>query len=413
MFMALRYLAGMGRNSRSRRFLRFVTYVGTGGVAVGVCALVLALSITRGFSREIQGKIVEYGAHVQVENMQDQPLGGADTLAGRLSSYPDVEKVHPVVQELALLRAKGEIDGVGIWGTSDDNDLLQKHTREGSFSLEADDSGRPALILSTRLARLLGTNVGALVTAFSLTGPASGTENGIGRLYARPRVKQFRVAGIYETGLVEFDELYAFTDLETARSLFGYGADQVSRFDLVLHDITRADAFSFELEFELGFPILARSVFQVYKNLFDWIDLQESIIPLVISVIVIVAAMNIIGILLMMVLEKTREIGILRGMGASARTVRRLFQGLGTLIGLVGVLVGEGIALALALLQIRFQLIPVPEETYYMSTAPVALDWVDFLLVAAVTLPLCMLAAYIPARVAAQTDPVRTIRFAS
>lgn len=403
----------MGRHERGFRFLRFVTYVGVGGVAIGVCALILALSITRGFSQEIERKIFEFGSHVQVENMQDAPLGGADSLLARIAAYPDVRHVFPVIQELALLRSGKEIDGVGIWGTTDENLLLTNNVRQGAFSLEADSSGKPALILSSQLARLLGAGVGSVVTAFSLRGSASAVREDLGRLFPTPKVKQFHVAGIYDTGLVEFDQLYAFTDLETARSLFGYRADQVSRLDVLLEDAAKADAFSFEIELDLGFPILARSVFQVYRSLFDWIDLQQSIIPMVISVIVLVAAMNMIGILLMMVLEKTREIGIMRSMGASARMIRQLFQALGTLIGVAGILLGEGIALGFALIQIRYGVIPVPEETYYMTTAPVALNIVDFAVVAAITLPLCILAAYLPARFASQTDPVRTIGFAA
>ncbi len=403
----------MGRHQRGFRFLRFVTYVGIGGVAIGVCALILALSITRGFSREIERKIFEFGSHVQVENMQDAPLGETDSLISRLTTYPGVRHVYPVVQELALLRSGKEIDGVGIWGTTADNLLLSENVRHGAFSLAPDSAGRPALILSNQLARLLGSEVGSVVTAFSLRGSTSAPQADLGRLFPTPKVKQFYVVGIYDTGLVEFDQLYAFTDLETARSLFGYRKDQVSRLDVLLHDATEADDLSFEIELDLGFPILARSVYQVYRSLFDWIDLQQSIIPMVISVIVLVAAMNIIGILLMMVLEKTREIGIMRSMGASTRAVRRLFQALGTLIGVAGILLGEGIALLFALIQMRYGIIPVPEETYYMSTAPVALNVVDFALVAAVTLPLCILAAYLPARFASQTDPVRTIRFAA
>ena len=156
---------------------------------------------------------------------------------------------------------------------------------------------------------------------------------------------------------------------------------------------------------------MARTIFQIYHGLFAWVNLQEAIIPVVIGIMILVAAFNIIGILLMIILEKTREIGVFASMGASRQALRHLFLRLGLLIGTVGTSIGLGVALVLALLQQRYDLIPLPAETYYMTTAPVALNPVDFLLVGVISLILCGLAAYIPARVAARIEPVRVIRF--
>jgi lipoprotein-releasing system permease protein len=159
-------------------------------------------------------------------------------------------------------------------------------------------------------------------------------------------------------------------------------------------------------------PVYARSIFQVQQNLFAWVNLQQSVVPLVIGVIVLVAAFNIIGTLLMVTLEKTREIGIILSMGCPADGVKRLFVWLGFMIGLVGTGLGMGLALVLALLQLEFGLIPLPQEAYYIDTAPVELSAFDFVLVAVVSLALCTLSAYLPARVASRVDPVRSIRFA-
>jgi lipoprotein-releasing system permease protein len=165
------------------------------------------------------------------------------------------------------------------------------------------------------------------------------------------------------------------------------------------------------MEQDVGFPISARTIYQQYQGLFAWVNLQQSIIPLVIGVIVLVASFNIIGILLMMILEKTREIGVLGSLGASGRQLRRLFLTLGAQIGVIGIGIGELLALVLGYVQMRFEIIPLPAEAYYMSTAPVSLNPLDFLLVAAVAFILCLAAAYIPARVASRIEPVKAIRF--
>ncbi len=408
--MALRYLRSAQGRGEGRRFIRFITYVAVGGVAIGVAALLLALSIVRGFSNEIEAKIVGFGAHVQVESYQDRPLGGADTLLTRLSSFPGVVSASQVVQEFALLRrSKNAIDGVAIWGTDSPPSYLREHVITGTFEMSDDTLGRPGVVIGSRLARTLGADVGETVTAFSMRSGDGG--GAFTRGLEAPKVKQFRISGIYETSLSNFDELYAFTSLGAARDLLGYGPNAVTRVDLILLDVEAASESARAIEDSLGFPVMARSIFEVYSGLFAWVNLQEGIIPIVISVIVLVAAFNIIGTLLMMILEKTREIGILESMGASRRALRNLFLWLGMLVGGVGTAIGQAVALLFAVLQKHYAIIPLPEEAYYMKTAPIELNALDFVIVGVIALVLCTLAAYIPARVAARVEPIRAIHF--
>lgn len=409
--MALRYLRSAQGRDEGRRFVRFITYVAIGGVAVGVAALLLALSIVRGFSNEIEAKIVGFGAHVQVESFQDEPIGGADTLKSRLAAMPEVEFVASTIQEFALLRrSRTEIDGVAIWGIEELPNYIRESIIDGTPDLSTEGAERPGVVLGRSLANTLGTRVGDRVTSFSMRTNGGERAALAGGLTA-PRVKQFDVVGIYETSLSDFDELYAFTSTEAARNLLGYGPNEVTRFDLTLFDVDRAQDVARVVEDDLGFPIMARSIYEVYSGLFAWVNLQEGIIPIVISVIVLVAAFNIVGTLLMLILEKTREIGILESMGASRRSLRKLFLWLGILVGGVGTIIGELFALIFAILQKRYEIIPLPEEAYYMTTAPIELNSMDFVIVGGVAMLLCTLAAYIPARVAARVEPIRAIHF--
>lgn len=420
--MALRYLYGAEGRAEGRSFIRFITYVAIGGVALGVAALLLSLAIVRGFSEEIQEKIVGFGSHVQVRSyLQDQPLTDARSLERRLAEIPTVASVTPVVRDFVLLRRSSDaIDGVALLGTDTPPEYLVEHTIRGTFRLKAaapDSSAsdaviakttqtpKPALVVGKQLARRLGLDVGDTVTAFSLRGEAGGAS------LRRPRVKQFVVRGVFETSLTNVDDVYVFTDLASARSLVGMASTSVSHFDLTLRDVSRADSVAANVEDTFGFPVGARTIYEQYSGLFAWVNLQESIIPLVISVIILVAAFNIIGTLLMLILEKTREIGILQSLGASGRMLKRLFLVLGVLIGAAGTTIGAGLALALGLIQKRFEVIPLPAEAYFMTTAPIELNPFDFVLVSVVALLLCAAAAYVPARVAARIEPVRAIRF--
>lgn len=405
-YIAGRYLRKAQGREEGRRFVRFITYVAIGGVAVGVAALLLALSIVRGFSEEIQEKIIGFGAHVQVESFQDTPLGEASYIADSLRVWPGVASVAPVVQEFTLMRRSAtDIDGVILWGIEWPPGFIRDNIIRGSFDVALRENGPQRVVLGADLARLLGVDVGDVVTAFSLRRGPTGSPG-----FASPRLQQFEVAGIYQTFLQNFDELYVLLDIGVARTFLEYSEDEVSRLDVTLQDAERAMDIVHRVEESFGFPVMARTIFEVYRGLFAWVDLQENIIPIVISVIIIVAAFNIIATLMMMILEKTREIGVLGSLGASHRVIRRIFLMLGLMIGVLGTAIGSVVALITALIQERWGVIPLPAEAYYLDRAPVALDALDFVLVGGIALLLCIVAAYIPARVASRIDPVRAIR---
>jgi lipoprotein-releasing system permease protein len=407
--LAARYFAGGQGRVAGSRFVRFVIVAATAGVAVGVAALLLALSITRGFSQEIERKILDFGAHVQVESFLDSPLEGSSQYAEALAGIEGVVTVEPSIIEFALIRTRTDIDGIALWGTPEAR-MLSGYMEEGRFTARDEQSGKPGIVISRAQADLLNVGLGGLVTCFSVRENRSIESSDI--LFGRPRVQQFTVTGIYDTGFAEVDDRFAFVDIATARRLLGYGPDQTTRFDVRVADIAMVDSVVSRIERTIGFPTLSRTVFEVHRNLFAWVGLQESIIPLIIMIIILVAAFNIVGTLLMLVLEKTGEIGTLRSMGATIGQIRGAFVWLGIWIGAVGIAVGEGIALLLAVAQDRYGIIPLPRETYYMDTAPVVLSVPDFVLVASVAMALCLLAAYVPAKVAAAVDPIKTIRFA-
>lgn len=413
--MAWRYLRGAesGREDGGRGFLRFVVYVSIGGVAVGVAALLLALAIVRGFSSEIEKKIVGFGAHVQVESYLNAPLDGAGRLERALADLPHVQAVAPTVIDFALLRrSHTEIDGVALWGVRTPPPYLEEQLTAGRFRFAPDSSGHPGAVLGKAMAQRLNLDVGDVVTVFSMPGDAEPSDaEGEGAGVQSPRVKQFHVAGLYETSLSDFDDLYVFTRLDAARALAGFSPDEVTRLDLTLDRAQRADSVAALVQDRFDFPVGAVTIFQAFSGLFAWVNLQQSIIPLVLGVIIVVAAFNIIGALLMLTVEKTREMGVLSSLGASPKRIRRLFVGLGLLIGTVGTAIGASLALVLALLQQRYELIPLPAEAYYMTSAPVELHALDFVLVSVVAVLLCAAASYVPARVAARIDPVRAIRF--
>ncbi len=407
-FIAWRYLRGAQGSENGRGFLRFVSWVAIGGVALGVATLLLALSIVRGFSQEIETKIVGFGAHVQVESIRHTPLADASGLMAQISEQDAVVSIQPVVTEFVLLRRSSQdIDGVGLWGTDRLPVYLEEHLTSGSAHLEQGTAIVAPLVVGNALAESLDLTLGDQVTILS-TRNLRDTNT---LLMARPRFKQFEITGVYETALADFDETYVFTDIDVARQLLDYGSEEVTRFDLMLQDVTTAESVALALEETLGLGILARSIFEIYRGLFAWVDLQEAIIPLVISVLVLVAAFNVMGALLMIVLEKTREIGILASMGASRQDIQKLYLHLGFFVGGLGTAIGLVLAWGLGMLQLHYGIVGLPAEAYYMTTAPVALHVMDFVLVSMISLLLCLGASYFPARIASRILPLQVIRF--
>jgi lipoprotein-releasing system permease protein len=402
-FVALRYLRDRSARREGRGFVRFVIAVGVGGVAVGVAALLLALSIVHGFSREIRDKIEGLGAHLQVESQTDAPLRNAGEIISGIQAIDGIDEVRPALDDFVLIRrSASDIDGVVGSGVKQLPDYISDHLIDGSSSL---DGGR-GIFVGRALALAQGLAVGERVTVFAFTGSRSSSG-----AVSRPRIRQYQVAGIYETGREDFDETGVFADFESAVDLFGYEEDTVSRLDVSVRDGFDRVMLREEIESRFGFPVMVRTIEEVRSSLFAWIRLQESIIPVVIGFIVLVAIFNIGGILLMIVMEKTRSIGVMVSMGAARRSIRNLVLTLSGLIGVAGVLLGSGMALVLALVQQKYDVMPLPADAYYMSTAPVELQFADFVVVAMATLTLCLLFAYIPARFAARMDPIRVIRF--
>ena len=410
-FMAMRYLRSVRGQEEGSRFVRLIAWIAVAGVALGTAALLLALSVVRGFGNEIEAKITGFGAHVQVETFRDAPIDRSAAIRDTLASMQGVADVAIVVQELALLRtSRKDIEGVAIRGTAPPPPWFLGQMVDGAFDTSPDADGRAGLVVGKALADLLAVEPGDAVTSFSMRAPPAGEAFAIAGL-AAPRASTFRIAGVYETSLAHFDELYVFTSLDAARALLAYGPDQATRFDVTLAEPDNAREAADTIEHRLEFPLMARSIYDVYGGLFAWINLQRSVIPLVISIIVIVAAFNIVGTLLMTILEKTREIGVLKSMGASMRSIRKQFVWSGLLIGGAGVVTGESLTLGLVLLQDKYGLVSLPEEAYYLTTAPVALHGFDFLLTGALAMALCVLAAYAPARAASRIEAIRAIRF--
>ncbi|MCG2589104.1 ABC transporter permease [Rhodohalobacter sulfatireducens] len=401
------YIAGkyFWSKKRESRFLSFIKIMAIGGVAIGSAGLLIALSIVHGFKSTINEKIVGFAPHVTVNTFMNDPLLRADTLQTYLADFEGVEEVQPVVLGQVMIQSAGDVSGMLIKGVPESGDVtqLRDYVVQGTYDLSLQQSGLPGIIIGQDLARTIDAEIGDKITVFAL--------EGLPTPFNTPEIEQFTLTGIYQTGIDRFDDNFALTTSQPVRDLFGYNPQYASSMEINVTDEDQIVPVYSRIRDATQFPYVTESIYQRYRNIFAWIDLQEETIPLVISVMVIVAAFNLIGTVLMMVLERVKDIGILKTIGAKSRAVRQIFLLEGIFVAISGLVTGIVISLLFYWLQVTYQIIPLSEENYYMSYAPVEPHLLDFIIVGVVTLLLCALASWLPARIAAQTDPVKVLTF--
>jgi lipoprotein-releasing system permease protein len=375
------------------------------GVALGVAALIIALTILGGFERELKDKVYGFAANIQVIGFQNQPLPDYETALRRIrNQIPGVRAASPVVSREVILRAKGRTEGVLMKGVDEASDVssTRKQIVDGQYDLSSVE-GTPKLILGRKLARRLDVKVGDQVVLFGIGGNL--------KSLGMPIVRQFRITGIYETGMAEYDDIYVYTSIRAAQDLLRLG-DQVTGIEVLVDDLSRSATIAAQIQNLLSYPYYARTVQQLYRNLFSWIELQKKPTPIILGLIILVATVNIIGTLLMVVMEKTHQIGILKSMGASSSAIKKIFIGEGLVIGIVGTLLGNALAYGLCALQLRERIISLPEQIYFMSSVPILIRAENFLFVSLIAVALCFLATLVPASLASRLQPVAAIRFA-
>ena len=415
LFIARRYL----RAKQKAGFISLITYIAVGGVILGVAALLIILSVVNGFAGELKNLLIGMNAHVTVRQFYGDTIEGYSGVMRRLEGYPQIQGAAAVIESKVLIVSKRDtdrIDGILVWGVDPEtyggvSDLPEYLLYdEGRQMRLGPVEGRPkagGVILGEYLARRLRVGLGDEVLLMTVSGETF--EDALQK--AIPKMHPFVVTDTFESGLYQYDDNYAFISLEDAQRMLGLGGEDANSIHLRLDDFEAAVELRDRLEDDLEYPYSVRDWTQINPELFQWIELEKLGVLLALSLIILVAAFNIMSILSMSILIKTPEIGILRTMGATAAGIRRIFVYQGLFIGVAGTVCGCVLGLAVCLLQHHFALISIPGEIYIIDSLPVDMQAADFVAVAAVSLVICTLASVYPARKAARLVPVDAIRY--
>ena len=392
-------------------FITFITYISIIGLAIGVAALIITLSVLDGFENTVKERIADFESHIKIRSMLPWGVYNVTGVTEILENNEAIASFFPYIEKEALLKYQSFTEGIKVKGINQEDykkiGILETGIVKGAFSVDEveriDRSVYYSAVIGKNLAERLNLDIGSRIFIIS----PSGYDNRGSKV---PVVKQFYVKGIFDSGMYEYDNTYVFISMENAVDLFGF-RDNITGFEIKVKNIETADETASVLSREINeSPYYAQSFYSSKSILFSWMKVQKRPILLVFGMIVMVGAFNLISTLIMMVLEKRKDIGILKSMGASSRGILKIFFLEGLFIGAGGTIVGGFIAFLLIILQYNYKFISISKEVYFIESLPVSLDITNFLFIGFLSILLSVIATIFPSLKASGVPPAEAVR---
>jgi lipoprotein-releasing system permease protein len=403
-FIARRYL----RSKRQMRFINIIMLVSVIGITVGVAALVIVLSVFNGFNSVVTDVLVGFDPHIRIEPATGKSIPLTDSLSALLASDPRISASAPFIASKALLMTPSVNKVVSVKGVNDSLigsvSGVASSTVLGAFAFN-DTPARIGIVIGLTLADRLGATVGSEVALVSPVGV-----DAMLMQMGQPLIRKCTVVGIYDSRNKDYDAHYAYISLAAARELFRY-QDAVSGVELRLRQLSESEEVQRSLSAHLGSDFRVMTWYDLHKDLYSVMKIERWSAYIILCLIVGVATFNVLGSLTMGVVEKRRDIGILKALGATRSSITRVFMFEGILVGMLGTAAGLLIGYTVCLLQIQYALFPLDTTVYIIPAIPVEFRWSDFIAVSLASMTLSMLASLYPARKAALLLPVEAIRW--
>jgi lipoprotein-releasing system permease protein len=399
------FIASRIRHNAVGSFSATVSRIGIASIAVSTAVGILAFAVLYGFKEVIQDKVFLFGAHLRVSSLtlsnsyEEGPMPLRSSLSQDLSSMPEVRHWQAVAHKSGILKTPDELKGVVLKGVGTDYEweLFEKSLVEGRLIQFPDSGYSSEIILSRKIADQLRLKAGDDVLMYFVQNP--------------PRARKLTVAGIYQTDMEEFDNSLIVGDLALVQRLNDWGEDTVGTYEIYLNDFQKLDAVA-ETIFDLMAPdMFLQKVTETFRPVFDWLILLDRNTAVFLVLILFVASFNMISILLVMIMERTPLVGLLKTLGSPDGQIRAIFMRVGIYMITRGLFIGNGVGLLLCWLQSRFGLIPLDPVNYYMDTVPIHLDWGIVLLINVLSLAVVGLVLFIPTYVITRIQPIRALLF--
>ena len=372
--------------------------------------MIVTIAFASGFQETISQKVFSFWGHIQVQNYEtarvtiaeETPIQKNDSVTNLAKLYPSIRNVQAFATKNAILKTSETIEGILFKGVESNYNFknLDNFLVSGRWIRFTDSGYSNEINLSASTANQLKLKVNEYVLIYFIQ------PNG-----AAPRPRKLLVAGIYKTGIEEYDKLIAIGDLKLIQRLNNWDENQIGGYEIFLKDYRQMDQVNAEIFYQIPVGLNSSTIKQIHPNIFDWLALQDKTIIIVLVIMVGIAVLNLITCLLILVLERTRMVGILKAIGAKDFTVQKIFLYHGIIITTIGLLLGNLLGLAICWLQQRYGLIKLPEDAYYISQAAVNVVWWQVAMIDIGTLLICFLILLIPTIIVKKIQPVKAIQF--
>ena len=419
LFVSIRHL----KVKKSQKFIALNTWISIGGVALGVMALIVVIAVMTGFGKDLRDKILGTNSHVVVTNINRVGMTGYGEIIEKIKSIDGVEAASPFIMNQVMLTFGDGVSGVVVRGVDPKIEAevsdLGKYIIQGELSFldeavsrqNSRARARSGIILGKELARKMGVVPEDVVSVISPTSRMTP----VGLI---PKMKLFRVVGIFESGMYEYDSNLSFISLTSAQKFFSMKG-KVTGIEIRVKDIDKANVVAGSIQETLGFPYFARDWMRMNRNLFSALRMEKIVMFVILILIILVAAFNIVSTLFMVVMEKTKEIAILKSMGATSKSIMKIFTLQGLIIGLTGTFLGciggftivPNINEIVGMIESLFGVTAFPSDIYYLDKLPSEIQYMDSVLIVVFSIVICFLASLYPAWRAAKLNPVDGLRY--
>ncbi len=408
-FIAQRLIKGRREETSFSRPINVIAII---GIAMGLAVMILAVAILTGFKQEIRDKVVGFGSHIQIMNFDSNisfettPISGNQEFIPKIKAIPGIKHIEVFATKAGIIKTDEDIQGVVLKGIGSDFDwsYFSSNMVEGSVFSVTDTGRTDKVIISRKIADMLRLKNGDSFVMHFIQDP--------------PRMRKFTISGIYETSLEEFDKMYVFCDIGHIKRLNGWEDDQVSGFEVFIDDFDKLDEMTLAVRDAIGYKITEEDTkFKVtnvrirFPQIFDWLNFQDINVIIIILLMLVVAGFNMISGLLILILEKTNMIGIIKALGSEDKTIRRIFLYQAAYLIAKGLIWGNVIGIGLAFLQLKTGIITLDPSSYYIKTVPVNLELGHILLLNAGTMAAIVIMLLVPSQLISRITPVKAIRY--
>ena len=392
-----------GTSLKKRGFIAFTRLVAVLSIAIGCMALLLSMAILDGFKQALEHNAVKFTAHIRIQSFNgDIP----PPLPESVLKHPSILSAETALQKEGLFRKKGgDIKGVLLKGIDANSEFISrpKELRKGTFSFSQDTARE--IIIGERLARSMNVSIGDTAIIISMISDSSGSSIPL------PVTIKCRVRGLYKTGMSQYDELYVFLPRNSLANLLGAENDARTHYELMVKPEYDIVMLAQDIQNIVPYPLFVQTVYDLHAGMFHWIELQKKPIPIVLSLIGIVAVMNILTSLLIIVIEKTRSIGILKSLGMKPSSIMWMFSLQGIGLGLAGITLGCLASYGICFLQEQYGIIKLNADLYFIDSLPIAVKAWHYYLVCGSAFLLSLLSTLIPSFIAARISPTKAMKF--